>query len=112
MKFTAYRKEPEKEPEQIRIESILGKMTGLVGGPLFMVRVTLTTGKRVVIIQDQDATRKGKDYNFTLQPTPDRRTWIDFYGSILICGRAADDEFEDLELTSDELDELITIPYE
>ena len=79
-----------------------------VGGAFYRQDIQLTSGKRVVLFYYQMSVREGCEYNFTICPTEDKRTWIDICGPVLIM---APDEL-DLELTEEEAAELFRVTYD
>ena len=107
----AYLKTPENDPVRVTCSPLIRDIDRKVGGPHRMTQLRLSSGKNVVIISDQNAIQRGRRYNFTICPTPDRRTWIDIIGPVLIEGFDQDDRLTDIELTADEMAELFKVPY-
>lgn len=79
-----------------------------VGGAFYRTDIQLSTGKKVVLFYYQMSVRDGCEYNFTICPTEDKRTWIDICGPVLVM--APDDA--DLDLEVEECEELFRVPYE
>lgn len=91
----------------------LKRISKLLDGPPFAIRLKLSTGRRVVVMSASGATQAGKEYNFTICPIDDKKSWIDISGPAIIAGR--DDKTDDLrtvELTDEEFAEIYKKPYE
>ena len=103
----------QKKPERHRFLPTLKNLDRDVDGQPEMLKVRLTTGKAIVIVDSMDSAMKGKDYNFTIACVPgNKKSYIDITGDALIFGRDDDDNFTDVELTDKEIDELISHPYD
>lgn len=103
----------QEVPEKHRFLPLLKSLNDTLGGQPEMLRVRLRSGKRIVVIESMDAAMQGRDYNFTICVVPmDRKTFIDILGDAIILGRDDEDNFTDIELTEDEMVELISWPYE
>jgi len=104
---------PGKAPEKHRFLPSLANLNRDLDGQPEMLKVRLTSGKAIVIVDSMDSAMKGKDYNFTITVVPDnKKSWIDITGDALIFGRDDDDNFTDVELTDKEIKELISHPYD
>lgn len=104
---------PGRKPEKHRFLPTLKNLDRDVDGQPEMLKVRLTTGKAIVIVDSMDSAMKGKNYNFTITVVPDnKKSWIDITGDALVFGRDDDDNFTDVELTDAEIKELVSYPYE
>lgn len=106
----ALTKKPGQDPVEKIFRPSLKNIDKLIGGPMYTVKLLLTTGKKIVIIYPQD--QPNKKYNFTICPTEDKNHFIDINGNVIVCGRADDDRLIGVQLTEDELKELFRCPYE
>lgn len=98
-------KEPGKDPETIEIRPTVGDVSEKVGGAYYIIRIRLTTGTEIELFYYQLSDLK-LEYHFTIMPTPDKRTWVDICGPVLIFVNG------DQDLTDDERAELFKVPYE
>lgn len=98
-------KQPGQDPITVRTRPTMSGIVDKVGGAYYSITIKLTTGKCVTVYYYQYADTKRK-YNFTICPTPDRKTWIDICGPVLVLG------IGDLTLTDQEAAELFVVPYE
>lgn len=108
----SYIKTPENDPVRVTCSTLIRDIDKKVGGPYHSIQLKLTTGKNVVLFYDQNHLEHNRRYNFTICPTPDKRTWIDLYGPVLVEGFDDEDRLTDIELTDDEMTELFVVPYE
>ena len=111
---TAYKVVPGQQPKKFKTAKTLKSIDAAVGGSPEFIKVRLRNGKQVSIVFDSDPMNLNnlKDYNFTLQIVPDKKkSWIDFMGPVLIMGRQ-EDELVDIDLDQDEINELISHPYD
>lgn len=106
----ALTKKPNQEPEVKIFRPNLKNIDKLTGGPMYTIRMMLTTGKKIVIIYPQD--QPNQKYNFTICPTEDRKSFIDINGPVIVCGRSDDDRLIGVELTEAEKKEIFRCPYE
>ena len=110
----AYKIVPGGKLKKFRTAKTLKSIDAAIGGIPEFVKVKLRGGKQVSIVFDSAPMNLNnlKDYNFTLRIVPnDKKTWIDFMGPVLIMGRQ-EDELVDIDLDQDEIDELISHPYD
>lgn len=106
----ALTKKPGQDPAEKIFRPSLKNIDKLIGGPMYTVKLLLTTGKKIVIIYSQN--QPNEKYNFTICPTEDKNHFIDINGNVIVCGRADDDRLIGVQLTEDELKELFRCPYE
>lgn len=112
--LNCYKIEPKKKLKKFRTVDTLESIENAVGGIPEFVKVKLRSGKQISIVFDSAPMSLAnlKDYNFTLCVVPeDKKTWLDFSGPVLIMGRS-DDNLIDIELEEEEIDELISRPYD
>lgn len=98
-------KQPDQPHVSVRTRPTMSGIADKVGGAYYSICLQLTTGKTVTVYYYQFADTK-KKYNFTICPTPDKRTWIDICGPVLVLGVG------DLTLTDQEAAELFQCPYD
>ena len=98
-------KEPGNVPKYIQVRPTLKDISDKVGGAFYRLTIQLSTGLKIDLYYYQLADLK-RDYHFTIMPTPDKRTWIDICGPVLIFTDG------DRELTEKETAELFAVPYE
>ncbi|MBO7206370.1 MAG: hypothetical protein J6W10_02015 [Kiritimatiellae bacterium] len=111
MKFIkAYVKKPEKEPEEKIFRPNLQNISKLIGGPMYTLKIQLTTGKKIVVIYNQF--QPTGIYNFTICPTEDKKSFVDITGTVIVCGRTEDDRLIGLDLDPEEQKEIFRQPYE
>jgi len=103
-----------KKPGQRAVGKIfrpsLKTLDKLTGGPMYTLKITLTTGKKIVVIYPQD--QPHHKYNFTICPVEDKKSFVDINGPVVVCGRADDDRLIGVQLTEEEQEELFRQPYE
>ncbi len=105
-------KRPEEKPKDKRVVMKLKNLHEIIGGPVYSVKLKLTSGTRIAVFYGQDATPTTAEYNFTICPTEDPRTWIDINGPAIITGRNhVTDELLNVTLTDDDRKELYKTPY-
>lgn len=106
----AYMKQPGQDPEVINLNAAHPKeIISKVGGAFYRTPIQLSTGKVVELFSYQMAIREGLEYNFSICPTDDKRTWIDISGPVLVTSRNIQG---DLELLEEEEKEIFRVPYE
>lgn len=98
-------KQPGQNPITVSTRPTMSGISDKVGGAYYSICIQLTTGKVVTVYYYQFSDTK-HEYNFTICPTPDKRTWIDICGPVLVLGVG------DLALTDQEAAELFKCPYE
>lgn len=103
-------KKPDQEPVEKIFRPSLKNIDRLIGGPMYTLKLTLTSGKKIVVIYHQD--QPNQKYNFTICPVEDKRSYVDINGNVIICGRMDDDRLTGVQLTEDEQKELFRCPYE
>ena len=103
-------KKPDQDPVEKIFRPNLMNFDKIIGGPMYTLKIQLTSGKKIVIIYPQE--QPNKKYNFTICPVEDKKSYIDINGNVIICGRRDDDQLTGVQLTEDELKELFRNPYE
>lgn len=104
----AFFKNPGSDPVQVKTRPSRKAMADQVGGAYYQQKIKLSTGKTIELFYYQLAVSKLMDYNFSICPTEDKRTWIDISGPALVVG----EDMTDADLTAEELKELFRVPYE
>ena len=108
--ITALIKKPDMEAVEKIFRPNLKNIDKLIGGPMYTLKIQLTSGKKIVIIYPQE--QPSKKYNFTICPVKDKKSFIDINGNVIVCGRSDDDRLIGVRLTEDERKELFQNPYE
>ena len=103
-------KKPDQDPVEKVFRPNLMNLDKLTGGPMYTLKLTLTSGKKIVIIYPQD--QPNKKYNFTICPVEDKKSFVDINGNVVVCGRTDDDRLIGVQLTEEEQKELFRCPYE
>ena len=103
-------KKPDQEPFEKIFRPNLKNIDKLIGGPMYTIKLMLTSGKKIVIIYPQD--QPNMKYNFTICPIEDKKSFIDINGNVIVCGRDDDDRLIGVRLTEEEQKELFRNPYE
>lgn len=103
-------KKPDQDPVEKIFRPNLKNIDKLIGGPMYTLKIQLTSGKKIVVIYPQE--QPTKKYNFTICPVEDKTSFVDMNGTVIICGRADDDRLIGVELTEEERKELFRNPYE
>ena len=104
--------EDAQEVKEGIIKNNLAAFGKILKGPPAAIRIKTTTGKPIVIFTGSSATPANSNYNFTICPTIDKRTWIDIHGNAIICGRNEREQLTECNLSPEELGELLAVPYE
>lgn len=107
--YKAYFKKPGQDPVEIRTRPDVNSVYNKVGGAYYKEHIRLSNGKEIELFYYQMSVRENMEYNFTICPTEDKRTWIDICGPVLV---TADVIGSDLQLTAEEMKELFRVPYE
>ena len=103
-------KKPDQDPVEKIFRPNLKNIDKLIGGPMYTIKLMLTSGKKIVIIYPQD--QPNMKYNFTICPIEDKKSFIDINGNVIVCGRDDDDRLIGVQLTEEEQKELFRNPYE